>query len=106
MRVMVIVKGTPEVEAGGASDQPAGAMDRYNEDLVTAKLGRTAEARSELERAAAMTAARLVGRTRPISDTYKSATLPIMPAWRASLAVTIRPLVNRDRVRWQTAPDA
>jgi hypothetical protein len=37
MRVMVIVKATPESEAGAEeSNQPAGAMDKYNEDLVKA----------------------------------------------------------------------
>jgi hypothetical protein len=36
MRVMVIVKVTPESDAGAPSDQPAGAMDSYNEELVKA----------------------------------------------------------------------
>jgi hypothetical protein len=36
MRVMVIIKATPESETGGASDMPAGAMDSYNDELVKA----------------------------------------------------------------------
>jgi hypothetical protein len=36
MRVMVIVKATPESEAGVASGEPAGAMDTYNDELVKA----------------------------------------------------------------------
>jgi hypothetical protein len=36
MRVMVIVKATPESEAGAAENMPAGAMDSYNEKLVKA----------------------------------------------------------------------
>jgi hypothetical protein len=33
---MVIVKATPESEAGVPEDMPAGAMDRYNDELVKA----------------------------------------------------------------------
>jgi hypothetical protein len=33
---MVIVKATPESEAGAAETMPAGAMDDYNEELVKA----------------------------------------------------------------------
>jgi hypothetical protein len=33
---MVMVKATPESEAGVAEEMPAGAMDTYNEDLVKA----------------------------------------------------------------------
>jgi hypothetical protein len=36
MRVMVIVKATPESEAGVSEDMPAGAMDSYNNELVKA----------------------------------------------------------------------
>lgn len=36
MRVMVMIKATPESEAAGASEMPAGAMDRYNDELVKA----------------------------------------------------------------------
>jgi len=36
MRVMVMVKASPESEAGVAEDMPAGAMDTYNDELVKA----------------------------------------------------------------------
>ena len=36
MRVMVMVRATPESEASEAEDMPAGAMDRYNDELVKA----------------------------------------------------------------------
>jgi hypothetical protein len=43
MRVMVIVKATPESEAGIAENKPAGAMESYNDELVKAGVMLAAE---------------------------------------------------------------